>query len=68
MADTGASTVLTMRALGHKTINAALIYQRLSADPVRGAMQSAVTKMLRTASGKTQVIPIRKARKARAGK
>jgi integrase len=68
MADTGASTVLTMRALGHKTINAALIYQRLSAEPVRGAMQSAVTKMLRTASGKAQVIPIRKARKARAGK
>ena len=68
MAGTGASTVLTMRALGHKTISAALIYQRLPAEPVRSAMQSAVTEMLRKANGKAQVIPIRKTRKVGSGK
>jgi len=52
MAGTGANTVLTMRALGHKTLNAALVYQRLELAPVRDAMQQAVGAMLKTAAQK----------------
>jgi len=51
MAASGASTVVTMRALGHRSINAALIYQRLAADPVREAMQRAVTAMEKSGRG-----------------
>jgi integrase len=50
MASNGANTVLTMRALGHKTIDAALIYQRLAADPVREAMQKAVSAIAQAAA------------------
>lgn len=70
MASNGASTVLTMRALGHKSINAALIYQRLAADPVREAMQRAVSALVQAAKDKkAQVIELpRNARKAKAGR
>lgn len=69
MASSGASTVVTMRALGHKTINAALIYQRLAADPVRDAMQAAVTAMAETAKGKAgRVVTMPKGRKVRGGR
>jgi integrase len=47
MAGSGASTVMTMRALGHKSINAALIYQRLADEPVRHAMQAGVSALLK---------------------
>ena len=63
MSSTGANTVITMRALGHKSINAALIYQRLAADPVRGAMQTAVTAMMKAANGKGEVLSMKKAAK-----
>jgi len=52
MANSGASTVVTMRALGHKTVDAALIYQRLAADPVREAAQRAVTALMDAAKSK----------------
>lgn len=69
MANNGASTVITMRALGHRSINAALIYQRLAADPVREAMQKAVTAMEKAANGKAgQVVPMPGSRKARGGR
>lgn len=68
MAGTGASTVMTMAALGHKSISAALVYQRLAAsDPVLGAMQHAVDHIERMANGKPQVVQMpRKARKSAA--
>ena len=65
MSSTGANTVLTMRALGHKSINAALIYQRLAADPVRGAMQTAVSAMMKAAHGRRDIVVISQKRKAR---
>jgi integrase len=69
MANNGASTVITMRALGHRSINAALIYQRLAADPVREAMQKAVTAMEKAAKGKPgQVMPMPRNRKAQGGR
>jgi integrase len=69
MASSGASTVLTMRALGHKSITAALIYQRLAADPVREAMQRAVTAMAEAAKPKKgQLKQMPKSKRAKAGK
>jgi integrase len=53
MASGGSNTVLTMRALGHKTVSAALIYQRLATDPVRNEMQKAVTAMTEAAKKKS---------------
>jgi integrase len=52
MAGSGASTVLTMRALGHKSIAAALVYQQLATVPVRNAMQTAVAAISRAAKTK----------------
>ena len=52
MASSGASTTVTMRALGHKSVSAALIYQRLAADPVRAEMQKAVTALVNAAAPK----------------
>jgi hypothetical protein len=49
MASTGATMVATQRALGHKTIAASLIYQRLAQDPVRSAMQRATSELTRAA-------------------
>ncbi len=63
MSSTGANTVITMRALGHKSINAALIYQRLAADPVRGAMQTAVSAMIKAGNGKGKVLSMKKVAK-----
>jgi hypothetical protein len=53
MASTGSSTVLTMRALGHKSISSALVYQRLAADPVREQMQKAVTALVNAGAAKS---------------
>jgi integrase len=52
MANTGASVVMTQRALGHKTIDASLIYQRLQLKPVRLSMQKAVAGLLAAAKDK----------------
>jgi integrase len=41
----GASTTVAMRALGHKSVQAAMIYQRLHLDPVRAAMENAVAAL-----------------------
>jgi integrase len=49
MSSTGASTVMTMRALGHKTIDAALVYQRLETASVRDAMATGVGGLLKAA-------------------
>jgi integrase len=49
MSSTGASTVTTMRALGHKTIDAALLYQRLELAPVRDAMDTGILGLLKAA-------------------
>jgi integrase len=46
MAGTGASTVITAAALGHKSISMAQIYQRAALEPVRAAMDSAATAIL----------------------
>lgn len=64
MAGTGSSTVLTMQALGHKSINAALVYQRLADDPVLDGMQraaDAISQAAREPNGR--VIEMRGARK-----
>ncbi len=49
MAITGASEYITKGALGHKTAghNVTGIYMRLSVDPIRAAMETAVRTMLR---------------------
>lgn len=44
---TGASTAINMSALGHKSMQAAAVYQRIAdADPVREAMERATTAFL----------------------
>jgi len=66
MASTGASTTVTMKALGHRSVTTAMIYQQLAADPVREAAQRAVTAMLDAAKGRVIQLP-NKGRKARRG-
>jgi len=70
MSSTGASTVTTMRALGHKTIDAALVYQRLDLAPVRDAMATGISGLLKAAEPKIIEIPTpkRKARATKAGR
>jgi integrase len=73
MSDTGSSTVTTMRALGHKTIDAALAYQDLNLGPVRDAMAVGFRGLLKAAEPEqANVIEMpRKARgrgKAKAGR
>ena len=71
ISNTGASTVMTMRALGHRSIDAALIYQQSEIDPVRNAMQRGVAGFLQAAkTGKAEVIELRprKTRKKSAGR
>ena len=46
MAGSGASTAVTAKALGHKTLAMALIYQRLQIDPVRAAMETATSAIM----------------------
>lgn len=46
LAATGANIAMTMQALGHKTVSASLIYQRLHRDPIREAMQKATSRLL----------------------
>lgn len=53
MSTTGSNTVMTMLALGHKTIDASLIYQRLEIAPVRDAMQRAVSELVQFSEGKS---------------
>jgi integrase len=68
MAAVGSSTVITARALGHRSLSMATVYQRLVAGPVREAMQKAVTAMEDAAKEKPgQVVPMPKGRKARGG-
>jgi integrase len=64
MSSSGASTVTTMRALGHRTIDAALIYQQLEIAPVRKAMQQAVTAMSRAKAPKGEVVEMPRGPKA----
>jgi integrase len=67
MSNTGAATVMTMKALNHKSIKAALIYQQLESAPVRAAMQRAVSAISKAAKGEKATV-IEMPRKARAGK
>jgi len=60
MAATGANVVMTQRALGHKTIAASLIYQRLAQDPVREAMQRATNELKQAAEAKAKEMEKRK--------
>jgi integrase len=69
MSDTGSSTVTTMRALGHKTIDAALVYQDLELGPVRDAMAVGFRGLLKAAEPEPeQANVIEMPRKARRGK
>ncbi len=70
MAATGANMVATQRALGHKTIAASLIYQRLAQDPVRAAMQRATSELTRAAktTANAEVIEISEAISGTEGK
>jgi integrase len=72
MSNTGAATVMTMKALGHKSIKAALIYQQLESAPVRDAMQRAVSAISQAAKGEKATViemPSKTAsRKAKAGR
>lgn len=43
---TGASTNIIGKSLGHKSTSATMIYARLSADPVREAMQKSTDKIM----------------------
>lgn len=43
---TGASTNIIGKSLGHKSTSATMVYARLSADPVREAMEKATDRML----------------------
>ena len=49
MASTGANMATSMRMLGHSTTHAALIYQRLTVDPVRTAANLATDSILASA-------------------
>lgn len=61
LAATGANIALSMQALGHKTAQASLIYQKLHRDPIRDAMQKATTSILDQA-GIKQRAPVRRLR------
>ncbi|MDA8259207.1 MAG: tyrosine-type recombinase/integrase [Betaproteobacteria bacterium] len=54
LAGSGANMPVSMQALGHKTTAAALVYQRLTIDPVRKAVNTAVSDMLAAAFPKAQ--------------
>lgn len=43
---TGASTNIIGKSLGHKSTSATMVYARLSADPIREAMQKSTDKMM----------------------
>jgi integrase len=58
MASSGATPQMTMKALGHKTIAASLIYQRMNHDPARAAMQKAVTELMKAAAKKPEVVQL----------
>jgi integrase len=65
MISSGSSTTLTMRALGHKTIHAALVYQRAVDRAVKHGMQRAVSAIAQAANSKgARVVPLH--RRARA--
>lgn len=49
MSSTGASTVVTMQALGHKTVDASLVYQRLNLAPVKEAVATGIRALLKAA-------------------
>lgn len=49
MAGSGASTMVTAKALGHKSLSMARVYQRVQIDPVRAAMETATAAMLTSA-------------------
>lgn len=57
MTHEGANVQVTMRALGHKSVDAAMRYQRLEIAPVRDAMQRGVEGFFQAArAGKGQVV------------
>lgn len=47
---TGSSLSIIGKSLGHKSVDATQIYARLSTDPVRNSMQTAVSEMKRLAN------------------
>jgi hypothetical protein len=71
MTNTGANLQITMRALGHRSVDAAMIYQRLEIDPVRDAMQRGFTGFFQAAKAgtKAKVVEMRprKTQKTKAG-
>lgn len=62
---TGASTAINMKALGHKSMQAASVYQRIAdTDPMRGAMEKATSAILVGAGLKAPATTTRARRKA----
>ena len=61
-ARTGASLAIIGKSLGHKSQQATAVYARLDLDPVREAMETATTAMLRAAKQQpaANVLPIKK--------
>lgn len=61
-ARTGANLVIIGKSLNHKTINSTMPYARLDQDPVREAVNTAVSAMLEAAgiTEPAQVVPLRK--------
>jgi len=61
-ARTGASMVVIGKSLGHKSQQATAVYARLDLDPIRAAMETATTAMLRAAKQlpAADVLPIKK--------
>lgn len=55
---TGASLAIIGKTLGHKSVDATLIYARLSADPVRESVERATTAMLTASSSNPDNQPI----------
>lgn len=59
---TGASLVVIGKSLGHKSVNATMIYARLHLDPVRDSMEKATAAMLAAAGLKqpAEVVRLKK--------
>ena len=61
---TGASTAINMKALGHKSMQAAAVYQRIAdTDPVREAVGRATSALL-AGGGMKQTAEVVRAEKA----
>jgi integrase len=52
---TGASLAIIGKSLGHKSVDATLIYARLSADPVRESVERATAAMIAAGCASTNI-------------